>query len=120
MFRVVKLQVIASLFILLSTFNSVCSDAVFHVHKKGKDIPDCLEQNLYTQSRIQLPCQSLKYLANNLYNFSDNITILIEGHLSVRDLVVFKDSRNISIREVLVHFRANWVVVARKVNLAML
>ena len=70
---------------------------MFHVHKKGKDIPDCLEQDiLYSHTRLS--CQSLKYLADNLHNFSNNVTILIEGHLSLRDLIVFKDSRNISIQ----------------------
>lgn len=63
---------------------------VIHVHKKGEDSVECLKDHSQDQSfQPHAFCQSLDFVASQLGDSSENITIVIESTVKVKGLVVF-------------------------------
>ena len=81
------------------TQNSSYHDRVIYVHKrKGKDREQCMEGYRGTNEIGLQRCKTLEFVANQLSNGSQNITIILESKLTIRSRVTFKDAELFTFR----------------------
>ena len=64
--------------VIVSTLTSVDYWRVLYVHKRGKDVKECLlTGSNRDQSQPNQFCRSLEFIAHQMGNYSRNITMII-------------------------------------------
>ena len=94
-----KVLLLLGLAVIVSTRTSVDHWRVLHVHKRGKDVKECLlTGSNRNQSQPHQFCRSLEFIAHQMGNYSRNIIIILETGTLLKSRAIFKNYDFLSIQ----------------------